>query len=186
MASASPRRAELMVQAGWPFSVQPVDIEEGLGDGPIQAAVAELALRKARACRAEKGLVVGADTVVVLDGQVLGKPVSSQEAREMLGALSGREHRVITGVAVLNADTGEELAESEETAVRFRNLTVAEIDAYVHSGEPMDKAGAYGIQGKGAMLVEGITGCYFNVVGLPLSRLARMLQTAGFPDTYKF
>ncbi len=186
MASASPRRAELLAQAGWDFTVLPVDIEEGFGAGPVESAVSELALRKARACMAKRGLVIGADTVVVLDGKVLGKPASNEDACEMLAALSGREHRVITGVAVLNTATGAELAEAEETAVRFRALTREEIEAYVRSGEPMDKAGAYGIQGKGALLVEGITGCYFNVVGLPLSRLARMLQRAGFPEVYRF
>lgn len=181
LASASPRRADLMAQVGWKFKVKPVDVNEELEAGlPVSEAVMGLALRKARASKAEEGLVIGADTVVVLDDRILGKPSSASDAREMLTALSGREHTVITGVALVNAASGEFWVGAEKTRVGFRTLSMEEIDAYIDSGEPMDKAGGYGIQGKGALLVRGIKGCYFNVVGLPLARLAAMLKEANF------
>jgi len=128
----------------------------------------------------KRRLVVGADTVVTLPGRVLGKPSSAAEAREMLEMLSGREHRVVTGVAVVDPAGGRSVAGAEETRVFFRNLTRAEIQAYVESGEPMDKAGAYAVQGLGALLVERIEGCYFNVVGLPLGLLAGLLGEFGY------
>ena len=187
LASASPRRSELMAQVGWKFRIKATDVAEEISSVlPVAEAVAELALRKARACCVESGLIIGADTVVVLGDQIMGKPGSAVEAREMLATLSGKCHRVITGVAVLNAATGDSWAEAEETMVRFRSLTGEEIEGYVKCGEPLDKAGAYGIQGKGALLVEGIEGCYFNVMGLPLNRLARMLFEAGFEGAYGF
>jgi len=176
-----------MAQVGWEFTVRPVDVSEELKTGiPPSEAVVELALRKAQACPVTEGLVIAADTLVVLDEQVLGKPASVEDAKAMLLALSGREHKVITGVAVLNAAKGEYLLEAEETGVCFRTLAEEEVEAYIRSGEPMDKAGAYGIQGKGALLVDGITGCYFNVVGLPLTRLAKMLQAFGYSKAFNF
>lgn len=187
LASASPRRAALLAQAGWTFQALPVDIEEDLAkDKPVKLAVMDLALRKARACPVEQGLVIAADTVVVLNGEVLGKPHSAQEAVAMLHSLSGRQHTVITAVAVLNSVTGEYETAAEHTIVYFRSLKDREIEDYVRSGEPVDKAGAYGIQGKGALLVERINGCYNNVVGLPLARLAAMLAKAGYPHTYTY
>jgi septum formation protein len=123
-------------------------------------------------------VVVGADTVVVLDGRILGKPRDKDEAVSMLTALSGREHRVYTGVTVLGGDVRMQSA-AEETAVRFRALTQQEIHSYVETGEPMDKAGAYGVQGLASLFVEGIRGDFFNVVGLPLCRLGIMLRKAG-------
>ena len=122
-------------------------------------------------------MVVAADTVVAIDGKVLGKPHDKVHAAEMLSALSGREHTVYTGVAVKRGETL--LVEHEATQVRFRPLTEREIDLYIQTGEPMDKAGSYGIQGYGALLVEGIRGDYFNVVGLPICRLGRMLAQVG-------
>lgn len=189
LASASPRRAELMVQAGWPFQVRPVDIEESLLDGlSVDEAIEDLALRKAKTCAAgvSEGLVIGADTVVVFNGKILGKPHSTEMAKLMLSDLRGSKHRVITGVAVVNAATGNYLVDHEETVVCFNDLSQEQIEAYVASGEPLDKAGAYGIQGKGALLVKGIEGCYSNVVGLPLPLLARMLAAAGYTDVFRF
>lgn len=183
LASASPRRAQLMSQVGWEYTVSPVELVEKLDPGlSVQAAVEKLALSKALACRAREGLVVGADTVVVLQDKILGKPYSDQAALDMLSCLSGKQHRVITGVAVVDPRSGRHWSAAETTIVQFRDLTWQEIVDYVNTGEPRDKAGAYGIQGKGALLVQAIQGCYFNVVGLPLVRLAFLLKQAGHPD----
>lgn len=183
LASASPRRAELLRQVGIAFEVRVSDAPEDAdvpGAGPAEVAQAharEKAL--AVAARVPGRLVLGADTVVVLDGRVLGKPESADEAREMLHALSGREHEVITGVAIaLGAGTQARVLALEHvsTRVRFRDVSDEQIETYVASGEPMDKAGAYGIQGRGALLVDEIEGCYFNVVGLPLSRTWEIIE----------
>ena len=184
LASQSPRRRALLEQIGLTgFQVIPARGEEDMGAHlPPERLVEALALAKARevaAGAAPEDIVIGADTVVTLDGQVLGKPHSAEEAAQMLRALSGRRHRVYTGLAVLRG--AQELVEHEATAVRFRDLTEREISAYVASGEPMDKAGAYGIQGLGALLVEGIEGDYSSVVGLPVCRLGRMLAQLGVP-----
>jgi septum formation protein len=147
----------------------------------------KLAVEKARlvASRFGDGLVVGADTVVVLDSQVLGKPEGPEEARAMLRHLSGREHRVITGIAVVNAATGQIRSDSVTTRVKFAALSEPVIDRYVDTGEPLDKAGAYAIQGYGALLVEGIIGCYYNVMGLPLRRLTELLGEFGY-DAFQY
>ncbi len=185
LASASPRRAELLRQVGIEFEVCVADVEEDAAS--TLADPAEITLQHARekalqvAAHAPGRLVLGADTVVVLDGRVLEKPRDADEAREMLRALSGRTHEVITGVAIATLRDGgpQVLVEDHvRTAVEFRALTDEETEAYVACGEPMDKAGAYGIQGRGALLVKGIAGCYSNVVGLPLSRTWQMLQAA--------
>ena len=184
LASSSPRRAELLRQVGLEFLVRKPPVEEDLGRGePLTAQLKTLALRKAQAVAQQEGggLVIGADTVVVNGSEVMGKPRSEEEAAAMLSRLSGRAHLVLTAVAVVNADNGDCLVELEETKVHFRSLDQEEIAAYVHSGEPLDKAGAYGIQGRGAVLVERIEGCYFNVVGLPIPRLAMMLKRMGCP-----
>ena len=143
--------------------------------------VEQLALAKAKCVqqRHPGSLILGADTAVVCGNEVFGKPASREEAAAMLTALSGRPHRVLTGVALLRGSTA--LTAKEETVVFMRSLEQEEIDAYISSGEPMDKAGAYGIQGRGAVFVERIEGCYFNVVGLPLARLALMLRALGLP-----
>ena len=182
LASQSPRRRELLEQMGiTDFIVRPARGEEKAAPGLTPARlVEELSLRKGLevASDAQPGdLVIAADTVVAVEGRVLGKPHSRQEAAEMLSALSGRTHTVYTGVTLCR--DGAVLTEHEATAVRFRILTPGEIAAYVATGEPMDKAGAYGIQGYGALLVEGIEGDYFNVVGLPVCRLGRMLARFG-------
>ena len=181
LASQSPRRRELLGQMGFSFTVRPAKGEE-LPHPDLTPAqlVEELARQKALEVSAEAAsddVVVAADTVVAIDGKVLGKPHDKVHAAQMLSALSGREHTVYTGVAVKRGETL--LVEHEATQVRFRPLTEREIDLYIQTGEPMDKAGSYGIQGYGALLVEGIRGDYFNVVGLPICRLGRMLAQVG-------
>lgn len=182
LASQSPRRRELLAQMGMTgFTVSPAKGEEDMGAGlPPDQLVESLALAKARevaAGAAADDIIIAADTIVTLDGQVLGKPHSEHEAFEMLRTLSGRDHVVYTGLAVLRG--GETISGHEATQVRFRPLSDEEIRAYIATGEPMDKAGAYGIQGRGALLVEGIRGDYFNVVGLPVCKLGRILDRLG-------
>ena len=182
LASNSPRRRELLGQMGIErFHVISPDVDETVAAGlsPTQI-VEELSLRKAGAAAKGAGpedLIIAADTVVALDGAVLGKPRGGDEAFAMLSALSGREHHVYTGVTVLRG--GRAVTEHEETAVTFRPLEPGEIRGYIATGEPMDKAGAYGIQGLGALLVSGIRGDYCNVVGLPVFRLGRILARCG-------
>jgi len=179
LASNSPRRKELLEKARIPFTVEPADVDETQHDGePAGDYASRLALDKARAVasRHEGGLVIGADTVVVIDGETLGKPADAKDARRTLRRLSGRAHVVMTGVAVVDAATGRELSAVESTEVCFRTLSDDEIDAYVATGEPMDKAGSYGIQERASVFVEGIDGCFFNVVGLPVSRIWAMVS----------
>jgi septum formation protein len=182
LASGSPRRRELLTQAGFTFAVRAADIDESLrpGEDPVEY-VTRLAQEKAQAIYALEGrddiVVLGADTTVVLDKEILGKPVDKADAVRMLRGLSGRAHRVITGVAVVSADGVE--AASEVTEVWFREISDAEIAAYVETGEPMDKAGAYGIQGRAAKWIPRIEGCFFNVVGLPLALVSTMLEQHG-------
>jgi septum formation protein len=182
LASASPRRRELLTQIGLSFDVVISDVDENGPDDHAPAAyVCGLAYRKAAAV-AEKvpaGIVVGADTVVVAGGKILGKPADAAEAEWMLRVLNGAEHQVLTGVAVIDAAAGRTAVSHELTKVVFRQLTPEEIKGYIASGEPFDKAGAYGIQGLGAVLVREIHGDYFNVVGLPITRLAGMLREFG-------
>jgi septum formation protein len=181
LASASPRRRQLLEQIGLIFQVMPSGVDEDdddiVGRDPL-ANVQAIALRKARdvADRIENGIVIGADTQILADGEILGKPEGAADAVRMLSKLSGRVHRVITGVALVDAATGSEETWVETTLVTFRELTEGEISAYVKTGEPMGKAGAYGIQGRAAAFVERIEGCYFNVVGLPLAKLAQKLK----------
>lgn len=180
LASASPRRSEIMNQLGLDFQVIPSDISEVIPEFSFSPRdlVAELALHKASdvARKLKQGLVIGADTLVVLEDRVFGKPSDPDEAVEMLTALSGRTHSVYTGIAIIQASTGRTETGFCETKVKFKPLSPEEIQSYVNTKEPLDKAGAYGIQGKGGVLVEGIEGCYFNIVGLPISKLADMLQ----------
>ena len=181
LASASPRRLALLQQVGVEAQVCPADFAEEAG---LASAAQEIALHNAVGkCRAvvrqlgDAVPVVAADTIVVIDEAILGKPRDAEEAAAMLARLSGRNHQVLTAVAVAYA--GREVAKVCTTQVFFRELTEAEIDAYVATGEPLDKAGSYGIQGKGALLVEKIEGCYNNVVGLPLTMLDSMLKEIG-------
>ncbi len=191
LASASPRRRELLAQAGYTFQVHPAHIPEDplAGEDPI-GYVSRLAREKAQAvfkqltaanATAQDGIkdgkslvVLGADTTVTLDNHILGKPEDAADAARMLRLLSGRTHRVITGVALVAAEYVEVAA--EVTAVRFVTLSEAEIAVYVATGEPMDKAGAYAIQGRAARWIPRIEGCYFNVVGLPLSLVSTLLE----------
>jgi septum formation protein len=187
LASASPRRRELLTQAGFSFEVQAAHIAEDplAGEEPI-AYVTRLAREKAQAVWEQfaRGpaagdslddlAILGADTTVTLDSQILGKPADAGDAARMLRLLSGRSHRVITGVALATAQ-GVEVA-AEVTGVRFLTLSDVEIEAYVATGEPMDKAGAYAIQGRAARWIPRIEGCYFNVVGLPLALVSALLE----------
>lgn len=179
LASASPRRRELLSLVVPEFEVIPTDLDEpdDLPE-PLEASVQDLALAKARVAAATRpeALVIGADTIVVLDGQVMGKPRAEDDARRMLSALSGRSHNVMTGVAVVWGDISTSACETTE--VRFGPMSPEHIDRYIASGEPFDKAGAYGIQGGASLFVEGINGCYFNVVGLPVYRLNKLLEGA--------
>lgn len=181
LASQSPRRRQLLGQMGLEFTTQSPEIDESAFHGrDARDLVETLSREKARWVARQQTpdtLVIGADTVVVLDGAILGKPRDGAEAQAMLAALSGRDHQVFTGVTLCQGD--RILTQAEETQVTFRPLTSQEIRQYVSTGEPMDKAGAYGIQGLGGLLVEGIRGDYFNVVGLPLCRLGQMLSQFG-------
>ena len=182
LASASPRRRELMQMLGVSdLKIIPAVGEEkagpGLGPGELVKALAAHKAKEVAAKCAPADIVIAADTIVWHDGRVYGKPHSEAEAAAMLRALSGDTHEVYTGVCVLHG--GQDLRAAERSAVRFRTLSDAEIDAYIRTGEPMDKAGAYGIQGRAALFVEGIEGDFFNVVGLPLCRLGLMLDKLG-------
>ena len=182
LASQSPRRRELLERMGiLKFDIIPAQGEEVAAPGLTpQQLVEELSRQKAAEVAAGAGpddLVIAADTVVAIDGQVLGKPRSRAHAIEMLSELSGRERHVYTGFTVTRGE--QTVTGHEDTAVCFRPLTSGEIAAYVDTGEPMDKAGSYGIQGRGCVLVEGIRGDYYNVVGLPVCRLAQVLEQFG-------
>lgn len=179
LASDSPRRAELLRQIGLEFEVMSSDgVEDRVEGGDLRGYVQNLSRQKAEgvAKKVERGIIIGADTVVVLDDQVLGKPRDEDEARRMLRRLSGRVHRVITGFCILEKPGGKGVTSCAETEVWFRKLQESEIDAYVATGEPMDKAGAYGIQGRGALFVEKLNGCFYNVVGFPLAKFWEVFQ----------
>lgn len=190
LASASPRRAALLSQIGLTFEVRPSDVEEPLLSGPAAEVTQKLALLKADAVARQyaDAIIIGADTLVSLEGELLGKPTDDAHAREMLMQLSGTRHEVVTGVALIVADSSSrrslqsrrvsrEIVWTETTNVYFREVRSTEIAAYIASGEASDKAGAYGIQGRGAAFVKRVEGCYFNVVGLPLASLVEQLWT---------
>ncbi|MGD0913785.1 MAG: Maf family protein [Terracidiphilus sp.] len=201
LASASPRRRQLLTQAGFQFEVRPAHIPEDPrpGEDPI-VYVTRLAREKAQvvfdqiasgaanetdgpgAMDLERLAVLGADTTVTFDGQILGKPEDREDAARILRMLSGRSHRVITGVALVTHQAVEVAA--EVTAVQFLTLSDAEIEAYIATGEPMDKAGAYGIQGLAAKWIPRVQGCYFNVMGLPLALVATMLEGRGIAQSH--
>jgi len=187
LASASPRRAELLRQAGINFTIMnPAIIEEmTLSDNPAEMVV-NIAQKKALAVtrRLKGGFVLAADTVVVCNEQVLGKPGDRDEARRMLKMLSGNEHNVFTGLALYDIAAASCETGFSKTRVWMKPLKNRHIDVYVKSGEPMDKAGAYGIQGKGALFIDRIEGCYFNVVGLPLSLLFELLAGKQVPTWF--
>ncbi|AEY64915.1 Maf family protein [Clostridium sp. BNL1100] len=180
LASSSPRRKDLLRQIKLPFEIIPSEIDENISEltgTPAQKAE-QLAYQKARdvSNRVKKGLVLGADTIVVIDDEILGKPKDTEDAYEMLKKLSGKEHEVITGVCLIDLDNKIELIQHETTIVQFIELDDEKIRAYIKSGEAYDKAGSYAAQGVGAIFVKGIKGCYSNVVGLPLTRLSDMLE----------
>lgn len=181
LASASPRRRELLAALGLTPPVRPVDVDETPIDGePAADCVLRLARAKAEVGAWPGELILAADTLVVLDGQILGKPAGPEEALEMLTRLAGRDHLVQTGVAVRNGDTGAVAAALETTRVTLAPLGAEQITDYVATGEPLDKAGAYAIQGLGALFVERIDGNYSNVVGLPLPLTRRLFAELGF------
>ena len=181
LASASPRRRELLTQAGYVFTVEAADIDESQRTGESPADyVRRLAEEKATvvfAKRANGGdlIVLGADTTVVLDGQILGKPADADEAKRMLRHLSGRTHQVLTGIAAASR-TGVTSA-VESTSVTFSAIPEADLEAYCATPEPLDKAGAYGIQGYAARWIPRIDGCYFNVMGLPIARTVKLIES---------
>lgn len=178
LASKSPRRKELLKQIGLSFLSETADVDERIHPKELpEAYVERIALEKAIVVksRTNSGIIIAADTIVVYGNKILGKPADSQEAKKMLSNLSGKVHRVLTGLAIVNAENGKKITGHEETSVWFRTLTMDQVTSYVNTGESFDKAGAYGIQGKGALLVDRIEGCYFNVVGLPISLLDKLL-----------
>jgi septum formation protein len=187
LASASPRRAQILSDAGLRFERVRADVSERRK--PSESArnmTRRLAEAKARAVinkmrnKTVQAIVIGADTIVEVRGELLGKPQSPHDARKMLSKLAGRTHRVVTSVAAIRLPDHAQATATESTRVRFARLTANEIEEYVRSGEPLDKAGAYGIQGIGGRFIEKIDGCYFNVVGLPLARFYRMLINFGW------
>ncbi len=183
LASASPRRRELLERLGIDFDVVVSEADESAipKNIPVKLYVQELAMIKASASAKQvlankNAIIIAADTVVTLDGKLLGKPKNKPDAFNILKSLSGREHEVYTGICVMRIRDAKTVCRAVKTTVRFRELTDEKIHAYIATGEPMDKAGAYGIQGIGAVLVEGIDGDYFNVVGLPLATLSDVLE----------
>jgi len=180
LASGSPRRRELLAKMGYTFSTCIPDVDEHVS-GHARDVVAILAERKANAACAmcEEGVIIASDTLVSLGGVPLGKPEDEQDARRMLKALSGREHEVYTGVCIQDAASGQMRTEVVRTGVIFRSLTDEEIDAYIATGEPMDKAGAYAIQGGAGKFVERFDGSFENVVGFPVDEVRRMLALFG-------
>ena len=189
LASSSSRRAELLRDAGIAFEVCAPHVDEARHpDETAEKMVARLAEAKARAVAELAGegkpaIIIGADTAVELDGEIFGKPREAADAREMLSYLSGRTHFVLTGICVLRLPDGATRSAVERTAVTFAPLDPSEIEAYVTSGEPFDKAGGYAIQGRAGRYIPRIEGCYFNVVGLPLARLHALLSDLGWRDS---
>ena len=181
LASQSPRRRQLLEQMGLTFEVKTACIDETMDPAkPLAEEIARLSRRKAEAVQAglsHDAVIVAADTMVCIDGQRLGKPHSTEEAAAMLRQLSGRSHTVLSGVCVLCADRVETF--TQQTDITFRPLSETEIAAYVATGEPMDKAGAYGIQGMGGLFVSSLNGDYYNVMGLPICPLAEVLRRFG-------
>jgi septum formation protein len=187
LASASPRRRQLLAQLALPFTVMPANLGEHqlANESPLSYVVRMAECKAAHVAQQyPDAFVLGADTVVVLDNDILGKPADGHEARQMLRRLSGRQHTVITGLAILQQRQQLKRLDTVSTVVRFRPLLPADIEAYVATGEPLDKAGAYAIQGGAAAFAVSLEGCYTNVVGLPLCRTAALLRSAGLDVPY--
>jgi septum formation protein len=182
LASASPRRAEILQNLGFSFEICPSHTDESFGDGLKPAEIVELlAERKATdvLSRVQEGIIIGSDTIVVLEGKVFGKPSNKDDALWMLTELRGKTHSVFSGLAVLDALTGEKKIGHIETKVQMRNFSDLEMNCYIQTGEPMDKAGGYAIQGIGSIFIEKIIGDYFSVVGMPVSLLVKFLAYFG-------
>ncbi len=182
LASASPRRAEILRTVGWPFETLAVNIDESRRTGEEAVAYVERVARAkadAAALRAPGSTILGADTVVVIENEILGKPLDDEDARRMLRLLQNRWHQVLTGVALVNGETGSSRVAHEVTQVRFAAMNEGEISWYLATGEPKDKAGAYAIQGHGARFIKEIRGDYFNIVGLPVRLLYELLNVSG-------
>jgi septum formation protein len=184
LASASPRRAEILRTVAWPFEALPADIDESRHAGEEAVAYVERVARakaEAPALQVPGSTILGADTVVVIESEILGKPRDDEDARRMLRRLRDRWHQVLTGVAVINGETGSSKVAHEVTEVRFAAMTEDEISWYVATGEPKDKAGAYAIQGQGARFIKEIRGDYFNIVGLPVRLLYELIGAVARP-----
>ncbi len=183
LASCSPRRREILEQLGLKFEVVPSGIDEIMPEGCAPEEIATgVALQKAK--YVAKGLdypafVIGADTIVVLDGRIMGKPSGAKEAIEMLKKLSGRVHTVITGVAVIDNESMERRSGHQRTLIKMRDIHPERIKRYIATGEPLDKAGAYAVQGRAAIFIHSIRGCYYNVVGLPITKLDDLFSSLG-------
>lgn len=181
LASKSPRRREILQTLRIPFDVMECDVDETISNPSMEPEdiVKSLAFRKAKYAAPKidsEAYVIGADTIVVLGSKIMGKPKDKENAAQMLRYLSGRWHNVYSGICVMNTCSGEYYTDFENTAVKIRNLSDRDIYRYVESGEPMDKAGSYAIQGIGGLIVEKIDGCYFNVVGLPVFKLSKLME----------
>jgi septum formation protein len=178
LASASPARGHLLRQIGISFKVIPSRISEPKISVTKETQIQDHALMKARhvAGKVKRGLVIGADTVIVHRRAIIGKPRNRKEARKVLNRLNGSIHSVVTGIAIVDATTRKEAIASVKTSVKMKKMSNQEIESYLTTGEPLGKAGAYAVQGKGAIFIERINGCYYNVVGLPLPKLADMLK----------
>jgi septum formation protein len=189
LASSSPRRAEVLRNAGFVFEVRPADVDETrLPHESAENYVRRVAQAKARAiseparAAAERAIVIAADTTVVAEGQILAKPEDAADARRMLSLFNGKTHEVLTALCVINVPAAKEALHVEKTRVEFLKMSKEEIESYIQTGEPFDKAGAYGIQGIAGRFATRIDGCYFNVLGLPLSRLWTTLQSLGWKE----
>lgn len=181
LASASPRRSEILRGLGLDFQVEPADVDESRLDGETAEIYVERVARAKAECRARAGaLTLAADTTVIIDSSILGKPTDPKDAARMLDRLAGHEHEVLTSVALLDGGNGTLLSSTERSRVRIAAMTTAEIEWYVATGEPLDKAGAYAIQGLGALFVEGVEGNYSNIVGLPVPTLYRLVSELGY------
>ncbi|HEU4594012.1 MAG TPA: Maf family protein [Pyrinomonadaceae bacterium] len=188
LASGSPRRSEILRAVGWPFEATVPDVDETPRAGEAaDVYVRRLALEKAGAVASARlfGLVLGADTVVVVDGEILGKPRDARDASRMLRQLAARTHEVLTGVALVRAETGRSVSGVARTRVRFAELSGEEIERYVETGEPLDKAGAYAVQGRAAPFIESIEGEYWNVVGLPIRLVYELARGFGKDEELK-
>jgi len=191
LASTSPRRSKLLKEKCFEFEVYPVKLDEEkiMENLPPEEAVKRIALGKAliAAEKIKDGIIIGADTIVVYNDNVLGKPKSPEEAVKMLKLLSGKVHEVITAISIIDVKNGEkrrEYVECVKTKVKMVELSEEEIKAYVNTGEPLDKAGAYAIQGLGGVFIEWVNGCYYNVIGLPIAKLYKLLKEIGISPTW--